>query len=135
MESFVDYCKNYILDNLANYEGQCIYGSEIGYTITESPNVDGTLTYNAYEAKEYLREWWDECGEYWDYEKDNFGEHFHNPFDEPEAYMVCMVIDGVNAILSNEPHIEESWNDKLELTEEVIEDIEKYVEEFNGEIF
>lgn len=49
--------------------------------------------------------------------------------------MVCMVVEGVNAILANEPHIEESWNNEIELTEEVIEDIKKYVEEFDGEIF
>lgn len=133
--SFKEYCKGYILDHLGEYEGQSIYGSEIGYTITQSPNMDGTLTCSTAAAKEYLREWWDECGEYWEYESDNFGEHLHNPFDEPEAYMVCMVIEGVNAILANEPHIEESWNDELELTEEVIEDIKKYVEEFDGEIF
>jgi len=135
MESFKDYCKNYILDHIDEYDGQTHYGCDFGFTLTDAPNVDGTLTYSAYEAKEYLREWWDECGAYWDYEMNNFDEHPHNPFDEPEAYMVCMVIEGVNAILANEPHIEESWNDKLELTEEVIEDIKKYVEEFDGEIF
>lgn len=135
MESFKDYCKNYILDHIDNYEGQSYYGCDFAYTLTEAPNVDGSLTHSTYKAKEYLREWWDECGEYWEYEKDNFGEHLHNPFDEPEAYMVCMVIEGVNAILANEPHIEESWNDKLELTEGVIDDIKKYVEEFDGEIF
>ena len=135
MENFKEYCKDYILEHLNDYEGQSVYGSEVGYTITQSPNVDGTLTYSREDAKEYLREWWDECAAYWNYEKDNFGEHFHNPFDEPEAYMVCMVIEGVNAILANEPHIEESWNDELELTEEVIEDIKEHVEEFDGEIF
>lgn len=135
MESFKDYCKNYILDHIDGYEGQSHYGCDFAYTLTGEPNVEGTLTYSTYEAKEYLREWWDECGEYWDYEKDNFGENIHNPFDNPEAYMVCMVIEGVNAILANEPHIEESWNDELELTKEVIEDIKKYVEEFDGEIF
>ena len=135
MENFKEYCKDYILEHLNDYEGQSVYGSEVGYTITQSPNVDGTLTYSREDAKEYLREWWDECAAYWNYEKVNFGEHFHNPFDEPEAYMVCMVIEGVNAILANEPHIEESWNDELELTEEVIEDIKEHVEEFDGEIF
>ena len=135
MENFKDYCKNYILDHIDNYEGQAHYGCDFAYTLTEAPNANGTLTYSTHDAIEYLREWWYECGEYWDYEKDNFGENIHNPFDNPEAYMVCMVIEGVNAILANEPHIEESWNDEIELTEEVIEDIKKYVEEFNGEIF
>lgn len=135
MESFKDYCKNYILDHIDGYEGQSHYGCDFAFILTEAPNADGSLTYGTNKAKEYLREWWDECGEYWEYEKDNFGEHLHNPFDEPEAYMVCMVIEGVNAILAKEPHIEESWNDKLELTEEVIAGIKEYVEEFDGEIF
>lgn len=135
MESFKDYCKNYILDHIDEFAGQSHYGCDFAYTLAEGPNIDGTLTYSTHNAIEYLREWWYECGEYWDYEKDNFGENIHNPFDNPEAYMVCMVIEGVAAILANEPHIEESWNDKLELTKEVIEDIKEYVEEFDGEIF
>jgi hypothetical protein len=135
MENFIEYCKDYILSTIEDFEGHNCYGSELGMTLTEEPNCNGTLTFSRSEAKNYLREWWDECGGYWDYEKDNFGENIHNPFDNPEAYMVCMVIEGVNAILANEPHIEESWNDELELTEEVIEGIKKYVEEFDGEIF
>ena len=135
MENFVQYCKDYILDHIDDFEGKSEYGCDWSYTLTQSPNVDGTLTYSTYEASQYLKEWWDECGEYWEYEKDNFGEHLHNPFEEPEAYMVCMVIEGVSAILSNEPHIEESWDEKLELTAEVVTAIKEYVEEFSGNIF
>ena len=135
MESFVQYCKDYILNHIDDFEGTSEYGCDWSYTLTESPNVDGTLTYSAYDASQYLKEWWDECGEFWEYEKDNFGEHMHNPFDEPEAYMVCMVIEGVSAILSYEPHIEESWNESLELTADVISAIKEYVEEWSGNIF
>lgn len=133
MESFNEYCKNYILENLGNYEGQSVYGSEVGYTITQSPNVDGTLTYSNHEAIEYLREWWYDAGEYWEYEKDNFGENLHNPFENPEAYMVCMVIEGVNSILSDCPIVEENWNDKFELTEDAIASIKEFVEKFSAQ--
>lgn len=34
-------------------------------------------------------------------------------------------------ILGKCPIIEESWNDELKLTEEVIQSIKEYVEEFN----
>jgi hypothetical protein len=135
MESFKDYCKDYILDHIEDYEGQSVYGCDFGYTITEEANVNGSLTFSTYDAKEYLRAWFDECGEYWEYEELNFGEHLHNPFGEPEAYMVGMVIVGVSAILANAPHIEENWNDEFELTSEVIEDIKEYVKCFDGEIF
>ena len=132
-EGFVEYCKNYILEHIDDYEGQDHYACDFAMTLTEGPNIDGSLTYSSYEAKQYLKEWWDECGEYWDYEKDNFGEHTHNPFDNPEAYMVCMVIEGVASILSNCPEIEDNWNEKIELTAEVIQNIKDYVEVFNND--
>lgn len=135
MEDFKTYCKNYILDHIGEFEGQMAYGCDFGYALTQEPNANGTLTFSRYDAKEYLREWFDECGEYWWHEEMYFGGHEHNPFNNPEAYMVCMVIAGVNAILANEPHIEENWNDEFELTAEVIESIKVYVEEFDGEMF
>ena len=133
MESFVDYCKQYILDHIADHEGHWYYGGEVGYHITQGANCDGTLTHSTAEAKRYLGEWWDECGEYWEYEKGNFGEHFHNPFDEPEAYMVCMVIEGVNSILGNCPCLDNSWNEELELTGDVIREICDYAKNFETE--
>ena len=133
MENFIDYCKDYILSTIENYEGHNGYGSELGMTLTEEPNCNGSLTFSRSEAKDYLREWWDECGDYWEYERDNFGENFHNPFDDPEGYMVCMVIEGVNSILSDCPIVEENWNDKFELTEDAIASIEEYVENFSAQ--
>lgn len=137
MENFVNYCKDYILDNIEGYEGQSVYGSEFGYTLTEGANCDGSLTYSREEAKHYLKEWWDEAAAYWEYEKLNFGEVTHNPFDNPEAYMVCMVIEGVNAILSEQEDISENWNDEFVLTKEISERIKEYVKNFdeNTELF
>jgi hypothetical protein len=63
----------------------------------------------------------------------NFGENTHNPFSEPEAYMVCMVIEGCNAILSKVPFIEENWNEEIELDSERIDEIKKFVEDFDEE--
>lgn len=131
METLVEYCKNYILENIGNYENESVYGADLGYTITEGPNVDGTLTYSRAEAKEYLNEWYDDCSEYWGYEKFNFGENLHNPFDNPEAYMVCMVIEGVRSILSRCPIVDENWNEEFELDGETIKSICDYVEEFD----
>ena len=132
-ESFVDYCKAYIIEHIDGYEGQSHYACDLSSIITEGPNVDGTMTYSTYEAKEYLREWWDEAGEYWQYEKDNFGENLHNPFENPEAYMVCMVIEGCSSILSRCPDLEDNWNEEIELTAEIIQNIKEFVEEFNEE--
>lgn len=131
METFVDYCKNYILENIENYESCSEYGCDLGWKITEGANCDGSLTYSNAAAMDYLREWYEECAEYWEYEKSEFGEVSHNPFENPEAYMVCMVIAGVNSILSECPVIEENWNDLIELDSKTIKSICDYVEEFD----
>lgn len=131
METLVDYCKDFIKDNIRDFEGQTHYACDFSFTITEKANSDGTLTYSRNKAKEYLSEWWDDCADYVEYEKLHFGELTHNPFENPEAFMVCMVVEGCNAILSECPIIEDNWNNKIELTEEVIDSILDYVDNFD----
>ena len=119
-EAFNDYLINFIKSELPEHEGRSVYACDLGNEITNGINCDGTATYSTYEAKQYIREWCDEAGEYWEYENWNFGEHLHNPFDEPEAFMVCMIIEGVSSILAQCEIIDSAWNDKIELTEETI---------------
>lgn len=128
-KTFFEYCKEHLLERLDEYVGTTHYACDLGFILNESENADGTLTYSTYEAKEYLKLWWDDAAEYWDYEKFNFGEHLHNPFDKPEAYMVCMVIEGVRSILSQCNSIDEAWNDEVELTEEFCARLRDEIEE------
>ena len=130
MLSFLDYCKQHIIDEIDSFEGQEVYASDLGIILTEGINSDGTVTASRSKAIEYIQLWWDDCAEYWEYEKMSFGKNYHNPFDNPEAYMVCMVIEGVYSILSKCDLIEENWNGKIELNEENIASIKDFVEEF-----
>lgn len=132
MENFVKYCKDYIVNHIEEYIGNVCDGCDLGYDITSAPNMDGTLTFSRYKALEYLSAWHEYAGEYFDYEKQNFGsDGMHNPFGNPEAYMVCMVVEGVNNILGRCPSIEEKWNDNFELTEDMVETIVSEVEDIN----
>lgn len=133
-KSYIEYCKDFIIDNISNYEDVAVYGCDLGYTLTEGINVDGSATYSTYEAKEYIKAWFDEVGEVYQYQKENYGECLRNPFEEPEAFHVCMIIEGVNALLSQCETVENAWNDEIELTLEnihaIIEEL-KEVEEIN----
>jgi hypothetical protein len=131
MKSFITYCKQYIYDHIDEYRGQMIYPCDLGFTLTEGPNYDGTLTYSTEEAKEYLREWWNEAADYYEYERYNFGTGGHNPFENPEAYMVCMVIEGVRTLIDQAfDEIEGvDWNEMVELTGDLIEQITEKVNE------
>lgn len=135
MESFIEYCKNYVLEHIDEYEGQEVYLCDLGFTLTEGPNCNGTLTYSTHDAIEYLREWWYEASDYFEYEKLNFGTA-RNPFEDPEGYMVCMVIEGVRALIDaaiQKLGLDDQWNDEVELTADLIEKIKGAVEEYNDD--
>ncbi len=121
--SFTDYCRQHIIDEIDGYEGTTQYACDLGLTLTEAINIDGSATYSNYKAIQYLKEWWNDAADYFQYAKDNFGEVLQNPFDNPEAYMVCMIIEGVRSILSQCQYIDKHWNERIELTPKVIKKI------------
>lgn len=129
MTDFITYCKDYVADHLCNFEGRNVDTYDLSIDITNGPNMDGTLTYSREEARDYLRAWWDEAGDYYEWEKSNFGEG-RNPFDDPEGYMVCMVIEGVRTLIDQAlAELNESEDDRIELTPERIERIIELVNE------
>lgn len=129
MESFVEYCKNYIIDHIEGFEGYKTSGLDLKNEITQTMNCDGTATYSRNDAVEYLREWWKEAAAYYDYHKDNFGEAPVNPFDNAEAYMVCMVIHGCSDILGQCKCIITREYDLFVITKKIISQIKKEVEQ------
>lgn len=124
MKSFSEFCKEYLFEQLDEYVGTTEYACDLAYKLCEGCNIDGSLTYCRQTAIEYLCEWYYDAADYSEYEQMNFGER-SNPFESPEAYMVKMVICGINCLLSRCEVIDESWNDELELTPEVIEAIKE----------
>lgn len=127
MESFDEYCKSYIQDHLGEYQDQTHYASDLGFDITMGPNIDGSLTMSRQKAIDYLNAWWWDCARYDDWCKLEFGET-RSPFENPEAYMVCMVIEGVINILRQCECLQDFENDQVTLTEEMIEKILEEVE-------
>ena len=135
-EEFIPFCKQHILDHIDGYEGQSHYGCDLGSYLTEGMNADGTFTYSTAKARELLQAWWDDADDFSEYEEFEFGQR-SNPFENVEAFLVRMVIEGVNGLMGKLPIIDEHWNDELELTPEVIETIKEQVEELsdNEEVF
>lgn len=127
MDSFFNYCKNFILENIDEYEGSDVYLCDLGLKMTEGMNADGSFSYSRKEGEKYLVEWIGEAKEFSDYEVFAFGER-SNPFENVELFLVRMVIEGVRSILAKCPTIDQNWNDCIELTAEVIQNIKDEVE-------
>lgn len=129
MREYEEYVKDFIKDELQNNSGRTVYGCDLGYAITEGINVDGSATYSTEKAKQYIKHWWDEAAEVYEYQKENYGECLQNPFEEPEKFHVCMIIEGVNSLFGQCDTVEKFWNDEFELTQEVINKIIEEVDE------
>lgn len=125
---FFEFCKDYILENIEEYEGNDVYACDFGITMTEGMCCDGTFTYSTAEAKRYVMEWFYDAGEYSDYEEMSFGKR-SNPFDNIECFLVNMVTEGVRTILSRCQFIDDMWDKKFELTPEIIAVIKEQVDE------
>lgn len=129
LKSYVEYVKDFIVDNLPEYEGKEVYACDLAYTITEGINADGSATYSRQKAVDYIKEWFDEAAEVYQYQVENYGQASQNPFENPEAWMVCMIIEGVSAVFSQCTVIDDNWNNEIELTEEIIKTILEEVQE------
>ena len=127
MESFVEYCKDYIIDNLPDYEDQEVYGCDLYSTLTESDNANGSMTYSTYKAQQYIKEWWDDCAEFYEYADMTFGSDYVskelNVFANPEAFMLVMVMEGIDRLLSRVSVIDENGNYDITLDKETIDTI------------
>lgn len=116
-----------IIARLEDYEGANIYGADLAYTLFEGENVDGSFTYNSYEAKEWIKKYYDDIAEVYDELKFSFGEEYIaklNMFENPEAFMVIIILESANYILGRCKFVEDNWNEKIELTKKNIKKIQ-----------
>lgn len=131
MLGYEEYCKQFMKDKIADYIGTEIYMCDLGYELTETINVNGTATFSRSKAKEYIKEWFYEAGKVFDYQVENYGKAMQNPFENPEGWMVCMIIEGVNSLITQCECVGKLWNDKVELTTEIADKICREIDDLS----
>lgn len=128
--------KNYMFKEmekaLYEYEDTEHYACDLGYTLFEGANIDGSYTYSTYEAKEWIKEHWEDIGEV--VEEITFGmgaESIPNVFERPEAFMVVIMLELSSYMIGKCPFIEKNWNNQITLTNKNIKRIIKELQENN----
>ena len=122
LENYKDYCVNYIINNIEEHIESEFYGSyELAHAITESDNISGSFTYSTYKAKEYIKHWFDDIGEFLEQYEQDYGIKIDaNPFSESERFHAIMVIVLVENIIGS---LECIPNDRFTLTKELADTI------------
>lgn len=116
------YVKDLLLDELENYRGNTIYGCDAWYELLEGYNVDGTITYSTYKAKEWLKEYFDDLGEVVEDYHANTGELL-NPFENVERFMVIVVMEVAYKLLIKTKFAYDNWDEEVMLDEKTIKTI------------
>lgn len=121
MESFIDYCKNVIKENLFNFIDKEVCIDEFSYDITENATFKNTD-----KAKEFINEWWNEAAEFVDNEYNN-GCEISNYFKDPKQFMINMVRWGVACLITDCTFIKYNWVDTIVFKEKDIENMWKEI--------
>lgn len=126
---------DYIQDSLSDYKGSENYGCDLASVLTERPNVNGVYVVGVFAAWDFIGKHIHDARVEYDYEKDMFGEAPPNPFEDTEGFIVRMLINTVDQILSEVPIVKEHWDDDWELDDASIKEILGFLgrcEEWSG---
>lgn len=80
-----------MIDNLDTLDGRDGYVSELAFTLFESENINGSMTYSTYKAEQWIAEHFHDLA---DVVKDMAADWdiTPNPFSNPEVFMVQVVL-------------------------------------------
>lgn len=130
-ENWKDLVKDLIIDRLENYKNDKVYLCDLAYTLFESENIDGSFTYSYYWSKELIKKYWNEFSEIYENYIWNVGkENSVNCLEEPERFVVIMLLEQAQNLLSNYDNdfINDNWNEEIKLNNS---NIKKIIESFN----
>lgn len=127
MENFKDFAeltKRELKNMLYDYIGTPTYAGDLPFLLFESYNADGTFTYSTAESVELIKKYFNDFGEIVERIKEE-GLDVINPFDNPKAFVVQMLLEEANKLLFDCETVEELNNegDEFELTEELAKKI------------
>ena len=119
-----------IISRLNDYKGTKNYMCDLSSILFEYENIDGSVLYNTYQTKEFIKENFDLFGYLVEYVQDNMNMVL-NPFSEPEKAHVILLLEASQSILSKLPTMDKFWNDEKELTPKLIKQLTKELKTLN----
>lgn len=130
----MDTLKNFVIDamivELNEMEDREIYGADLGYEIFETANCNGSYTCDAQEAKEFIKDYYEDIGDVVESIEFNLGKgSVCNCFNEPEKFQVQIMLEMSSSLIAQVSIVDDNWNNEFTLTKEVIEKITKELEE------
>ena len=117
-------------DSLEDYEDMEVYTSDIGYTLLETINMNGTVEFSRKATYDKFSAYSDEYSSAWNTMEENWGGVDFNPFSEPEKVDAAIYIETASTIMEMLPTIANSDTQEIVLDKGMIEQLKKELDEF-----
>lgn len=108
-----------LIEELENYRDTEHYGCDLAYDLFEEYNIDGSITYSKYEAKEWVENNFEDLDEIVEERRAN-GLEVPNIFDRPEAFMVVIYLEVASYLVGQCKFINDNWNNIIVLNDKNI---------------
>lgn len=120
---FREFIDSYIEDQLHNYAGSKVYMCDLGMLLTEEINFNRNYkNFSWQQAVDFAVEYIDDAADVFEYYKTELGMS-PNFFENPNEYVVFMIIYGVENRLCESNTVDNQWNEEVELTEDIVKQI------------
>lgn len=126
-----------LIDKLYDYEDIKCYSCDLAYTLFESYNIDGSVTYSTNEAQKWIKDNWKDLPDILEELKFQFGNDYFSEilmdiFENPEKFMVVIYLEVASYLTGKCKLIEDNWDNEIILTKKNINKIKKQLEEMRG---
>lgn len=128
MATIKEFVADVLMDKLDEYEGTSSYGCDLAYHLLQQYNVDGSYTYSTYEAKKWVASCFDELGEIVE-EMTEEDLAPCNVFDNPECFMVQIMLYVAGELLGQCDTVAAFWNEEFTLEADIIKKIKEELNE------
>lgn len=119
--------KSDIISRLEDMTGEEKYLCDIGFSLTESENVNGSWYCSSYKAKEEIFQYWEEFGVIAEYMNSEW-ECNTNPMLESEKFhcqaMICLYEQAFNHAVCDF----EEWNEQVTIDDDFIQRVKDALE-------
>lgn len=143
-KEFTDLVKQEVKERLPNWIGQLRYPCDLGNYLTENENSNGSWFCSRHEAREFIKNFFEDFEEYQGWYRCNFGEpewfesepdDYHHDVENVQCRMMIFAVEqcfnqAFNIAFENDKNVSRNlWNEKVEITQDFCDKIIKALEE------
>ena len=123
-----DFVKSEIIYKLVDFKNydEPVCACDLAYIIFESDNINGAYFCNDWTAKNWIKEHFDDLSEIIEEIQSQFDKDFCDKimidfFNNPDSFIVVVVLEVASYLLGQCKYIDENWDDKIILTNDIID--------------